>query len=619
MQLDSWRIAAVPLLLALTTLAITIPVSAADPPAGTDADERPYVLKDGASAPLYSYRDAIREHVSVSARDGDGDGERDWVAVDIIRPRELDGRRKVPVIMVASPYYACCGRGNESELKTYAADGSPRGFPLFYDNYFVPRGYAVVQVDMAGTNHSDGCADIGAASDIGSVKAVVDWLNGRAHAADANGRPVRASWTNGKVGMVGKSYDGALANGVAATGVGGLRTVVPISAISSWYDYTRYRGLPFYHDHPAFLARRVSEERIRHDRDCARINRRMSAHDGDESGAYTTFWSARDYRRAPQPEASRVRASVFLVHGLQDTNVKTHDLARWWSALGRQGVRRKMWISRLGHVEPFDFDRPRWVRTLHRWFDHELMGVRNGIMSEPLVRVEVAPDRWRTSDTWPVQGTPTILRPQADGRLTTGRASRGSSSFVNDRSQSEEGAITAGPDRNRLLFVTDPLSRAARIAGTPEVRLRVRTEVRTGQVGVALVDYGSSRRVLTTSEGARTLASQSCYGQRTRYDDGCYFDVERRLGTPPLQVIARGWARLRGAGRHRITLPLTANDIRMPAGHRLGLVIVGASPDWVRTVDWSVSTYRVSLRHTSLRLNTARGAFFNDGRSRAGP
>ena len=39
--------------------------------------------------------------------------------------------------------------------------------------------------------------------------------------------------------MIGKSYDGTLANGVAATGVDGLTTIVPISAISDWYDYSR--------------------------------------------------------------------------------------------------------------------------------------------------------------------------------------------------------------------------------------------------------------------------------------------------------------------------------------------------------------------------------------------
>ena len=40
--------------------------------------------------------------------------------------------------MDASPYYSCCGRGNESQKKTYDADGNVVQMPLFYDNYFVP-------------------------------------------------------------------------------------------------------------------------------------------------------------------------------------------------------------------------------------------------------------------------------------------------------------------------------------------------------------------------------------------------------------------------------------------------------------------------------------------------
>ena len=43
--------------------------------------------------------------------------------------------------------------------------------------------------------------------------------------------------------MIGKSWDGSIANGVAATGVEGLSTIVPISSISSWYDYTRFGGV----------------------------------------------------------------------------------------------------------------------------------------------------------------------------------------------------------------------------------------------------------------------------------------------------------------------------------------------------------------------------------------
>ena len=82
--------------------------------------------------------------------------------------------------MDASPYYQCCGRGNESEKKVYAADGTVTKFPLYYDNYFVPRGYAFIAADLAGTSRSTGCEDVGGTEEVQGAKAVIDWLNGRA-------------------------------------------------------------------------------------------------------------------------------------------------------------------------------------------------------------------------------------------------------------------------------------------------------------------------------------------------------------------------------------------------------------------------------------------------------
>ncbi|MGH3507035.1 MAG: CocE/NonD family hydrolase [Nocardioidaceae bacterium] len=259
--------------------------AAAPEPAATPASEptgtgssspSPYRLDDGVTTPQYSFADAIRESVWVLAPDLDSNGEPDRVAVDIVRPAELDGTQQIPVIMDASPYYACCGRGNESELKEYDADGNPTKFPLFYDNYFVPRGYAYAAIDMAGTNRSTGCVDEGAASDVLSVKAVVDWLNGRADAVDADGNAVVPDWTNGSSALIGKSYDGTLANGVAATGVEGLETIVPISAISSWYDYTRYQGLPFYYDYATWLSAYVALGRTE-PVDCSAVLAAMAA------------------------------------------------------------------------------------------------------------------------------------------------------------------------------------------------------------------------------------------------------------------------------------------------------------------------------------------------------
>src|SRR4051812_41001565 len=98
-----------------TLTVFAVPAAAAGTPYITGT---PY-LKGGQTVPVYSYQNAVRESVWVQTPlDNDGDGIPDRVAVDIVRPREAaDHHLRVPVILEGSPYYACCGRGNESELK----------------------------------------------------------------------------------------------------------------------------------------------------------------------------------------------------------------------------------------------------------------------------------------------------------------------------------------------------------------------------------------------------------------------------------------------------------------------------------------------------------------------
>src|SRR5690349_8374862 len=271
------------------------------------ASGTPYI-RGGETVPIYSYQNAVRESVWVQTPlDNDGDGVPDKVAVDIVRPR---AGVKVPVILEGSPYYACCGRGNESELKTYDANGVIAKEPLFYDNYFVPRGYAFVSADLAGTNRSTGCEDVGGPEEVQSAKAVIDWLNGRAKATYADGAPaVATAWTNGRTGMIGKSWDGSVANGVAATGVRGLETIVPISAISSWYDYQRYNGVLRSEDYPEYLHSAVNG---RPAGVCDPTVKQLDEGSDDATGNYNAYWAARDYRI----NASKVRASVFIAHGI---------------------------------------------------------------------------------------------------------------------------------------------------------------------------------------------------------------------------------------------------------------------------------------------------------------
>ncbi|MFC5799992.1 Xaa-Pro dipeptidyl-peptidase [Streptomyces formicae] len=593
------------------------------PPAGAAQSAAP----PRESRAVHSYENAVRESVWVDTRiDGDGDGRTDRVAVDIVRPREAAQRgRKVPVIMDASPYYSCCGRGNESQKKTYDANGNPVRFPLYYDNYFVPRGYAFVAVDLAGTSRSDGCVDVGGRSDIHSAKAVVDWLNGRARAYTSRTGAGRAAagWTTGNVGMIGKSWDGTIANGVAATGVEGLKTVVPIAAISSWYDYYFAEGAPLYGSGPDWLSDYVDspEARAR----CQAVQQRLV--DGaPRTGDWTGLWSERDY----VPDARKVRASVFAVHGMQDLNVRPKQLGQWWDALAAHGVERKIWLSRTGHVDPFDFRRADWVRTLHRWFDHYLLGYDNGIDREPMADIERAPGQWSTDRVWPPRSTATVtLRPGKGtapgvGTLALKPARPGATETFTDDPALGETDWAADIDRStpaKAGFTTPPLSSALRLAGSSTVTVTATPTTTTAHLSAVLVDVGPDtiRDYAAAGEGISTLDERTCWGASTTGDSSCFKETAARTTAVDYTVVSRGWADLGnhaspGTGRpltpgtaYTITLDLHATDHVVPAGHRLALIVGGTDKDLIDPPSTKPGL-TLDLARTAARLPIPGGA-----------
>ena len=124
------------------------------------------------------------------------------------------------------------------------------------------------------------------------------------------------------------------------------------------------------------------------------------------NGNYTAWWNQRNY----YAQAANVHASVFVAHGVEDTNVKPINFGQWWDALAAHGVERKIWLSQTRHVDPFDYRRTAWVDTLHQWFDHYLMGIDNGIQYGPQLSVERPPDHWVDAASYPQASAATALK-----------------------------------------------------------------------------------------------------------------------------------------------------------------------------------------------------------------
>ena len=517
------------------------------------------VLENGKTKAVYDYRAAIRERVFIPQPgiDQDGNGQMDWVTADILRPSEGSATNKMPAIIDPSPYYTTVCRGAEGQcMADWDNDNVNDRWPLFYDNYFVPRGYAYILGQMNGTGYTtEGCPMHGGPGDIAGEKSIVDWLNGRVKgysAASLTAPEKVATWHNGSSAMIGKSYDGTLANGVAATGVEGLKTIVPVSAISAWYNYSRTGGVRHNTNYPAGLngnvttgppseqppgvnlpQRRTVEPstnppRPGFDGPCKEENALISDDtalllgDGDAHGDINQFWRDRDHVK----DANKVKAAVFATHGLQDDNVRMDHMGMWWEALKANNVPRKLWLLRAGHEDPFESRRTEWVDTLHRWFDHYLYGVANNIQNEPAVTIENEKDVWGNYADWPIPGTQNVdVFLRSTGAATAGNLAGqpgvgATPTLAFTATASSENTLITNPtgsQATRRVFLSNPLKNDIRLSGTAAADLSASLggTSTSANLSVTIFDLGTGTQVSRTSDGVTLGTTASCWGVGT--------------------------------------------------------------------------------------------------------
>ena len=574
-------------------LALALPASMATMNASAQDEEPSEVaVEDGVTQPVFSYANAVREVVRVQSPVSSQDsGELDMIYVDIIRPAASDGDLKVPTIVHASPYFMGWQNftnNRHDEIKP--PPGAPIDlFPRYYDNYFVPRGYAVALVDLTGSRASTGCLDVGGPAEIEGLAAVIEWLAGNGYAVDLTGEEVTADWSNGLAGMIGKSWDGTVPNGVAARGTDGLATIVPLVGLTHWQsDFwtngARYGGSPtLWHD------RHSDNPAMADECDTTRAELAANQNNPDPN---TAFWQQRNFVK----DAGNVEASVFIASAMNDYNVKPVNFGRWWEALSDHDVPRKMWLSQTAHEEPFDFRRQEWVTTLHRWFDHWLHGIDNGIMDEPMVEVEHGPGKWTTYDEWPSGDTAHLWlgRPHDADDPRQGTLWPDARYSYHDRTAAftevrrNVSQLAAEPmtlDARRLVFLSPELTEPVRVSGETRVTVNARFEGDNATLTALLVDYGDAERLQHTVDGGLiNLPTQSCFGDSTDADTGCYADIGLRTHVAPFEVVTRGWSyaafqagvqTLDPDEAYQLTFALQHHDYVFEEGHRIGIVIAG--------------------------------------------
>jgi len=589
--------------------AITFAQSPASGPAAGAA--RP-VFADGQAQVVPAFEDEtewIRHRLWVETEfDSDGDGRRDRMHVDVTRPRQTDTEGlKVPVIYESSPYYAGTS-GDRAYLwnvrQEVGAPPPPRASQPAIEfrpdrdsisnshvNTWVPRGFAVVHSEAPGTGLSEGCPTVGGPVERLAPKAVIDWLNGRAKGfTTIDGREeVVATWTTGKVGMTGTSYNGTLPIAAAVTGVEGLEAIIPIAPNTSYYHYYRSNGLvrhpggwlgediDFLYDFVASgdPAKRAYCNQTVRDGEFARGRDRSS-------GDYNAFWESRDLL----PLVGNIKAAVLMAHAFNDWNVVPEHSVRIAEALKGQ-VPVQWYFHQGGHggAPPLEL--------MNRWFTRFLYDVDNGVENDPkawIVREGDPPDtseaaasrgrgRGRAPTPAPVP-YPDYPHPDASmvtWRLTAGGATVGGLQTNRPGGQGREtlvdnveldGAALAGAasSPHRLLYATEELTAPVHVSGTARMTVRLASSKPAANLSVWLV-------VLPWTEG--------------------------RIG--PHNLITRGWADPQNHGSltaggnyasfargeplvpgefYTLTFDLEPDDQIIPAGKRIGLMIFSSDRDF---------------------------------------
>ena len=315
---------------------------------------------------------------------------------------------KIPVIMTIHPYYDFGGEGVVGD------DSSPNTVPdggvgkWVYDT-FVPHGYALAQASTFGTGQSTHCQDVKGLGEQTGIQAVVDWLG-------------EQEWSNGNVGLMGKSYAGTTNWEAAQQPSEHLKTIVPISGSIGVQEMFYRNGSS---ESRAMLYDALYEGATT---DGTTDDMRMCSDDligplnpfstwaGAEFGGaqWNDYW---DERRHLPDVLANYQGSVYLVWGLQDWNVDPYHAFPTYQLLRDAGINARAISGQWAHNYPDQPDRHNelssgygreaypnmsrmdWAVELFAWFNYYLKDI--GEEPEPMVQIQTNDGHWHVEETWP--------------------------------------------------------------------------------------------------------------------------------------------------------------------------------------------------------------------------
>lgn len=364
------------------------------------------------------------------------------IAVDVYLPEGADPGATFPSLLLMTPYFRRFRRARGS-----TADPCPNTGK--YSDYFVPRGYAVVVIDVRGTGASFGTRDgFRSPAEREDSAEIADWV-------------VAQHWSNGILGATGISYLGAASDFLASTGHRAVKAIAPISGAwdtysdnyfpggmqctSLTYLYDRLMmGLDLdrreylrdysYFDSPDYEGPHPVDE----DEDGNLVAAAIAEHQGNFR--QTDFMADLRYREEGLPyDPDYSSASIspyFYSKGVRE-GVAVLSVSGWFDGAGyaNGAIARFLTLDNgprhliLGpwdhgarvDVSPWrQSDEPTFplLGCVLRFFDTYLMGGDTGLRAEkPVSFFKLHEEAWADAESWPPSSSSASLYPNASGAL----------------------------------------------------------------------------------------------------------------------------------------------------------------------------------------------------------
>ena len=471
------------------------------------------------------------------------DGVR--IAIDVYLPssgRKPESRRW-PTIVIATPYYRRFALTNDAPAETENTPNAVR-----YRDMFVPRGYALVVLDVRGSGASFGSRDsFRSPKEREDFHEVAEWIIGQ-------------DWSDGSIGATGISYLGAAADFLASTGHPAIKAIAPICAVwDTWLDQFHPGGVLL-----CSLAETYAEYMTALDRDQRVLLRKFAYFkdphlagpapvDEDENGNllaqamaqheanislpdYIREFPFRDSALAYDSDITAASFSPFNYASGIRKDVAVLSISGWYDGggyvngaisrfLSLPNARKHLLLGPWDHgarINGSPFRRGAAVEfpvlgEVLRFFDHYLGGRPSGYDAEaPVHYFTLGAEGWKSSEVWPPRSKSKSFFLTKDGTLSLEAPQDGTFaydvSYATGSGRQTRYERIAGLDISNYYsdwqhrdgmacFTSEPLNEDLELAGHPIVDLMLESDQPDATVFAYIEDVGPDGSVRYVTEG----------------------------------------------------------------------------------------------------------------------